>query len=126
MKIASTRDEQLLNLRLAVQTDPDRTPLPLEQFEHQTLRPLLKWNHDWLLRLFKVHTPKQEIPTDSVLRNRFIATLFQQDHVLRNRLIGGITAQFTSTEWSYYITEAAEINRRISSLAIKRIQDTLL
>jgi len=48
-----TRNETLINLRPEIKFDTSKTSLDAETFQNQTLRPILKWQHDIIIQFLK-------------------------------------------------------------------------
>ena len=55
------RDNQLLLLRPAITIDLDKQSLDIENFQNQTLRPILKFQNELILDLVLNHINKNEI-----------------------------------------------------------------
>ena len=99
---------------------------PAEQFQNQTLRPVIKLQNELLLTIFRHYLQKRRIPFSSLPRDdrqRQIAHSLQQDNRLRGLLFGMIIGQFTPQEMETYLTMEGEINRRVTSLLTMRLHD---
>ncbi|MFD0797510.1 glyoxalase [Maribacter chungangensis] len=99
-----------------------------ERFQNQTLRPILKLQNDLLIASFqnyivkgknKFHELKKEARLD------YISNALKKDLKYRNTVKGMILGQFTLEEYSAYSADASAFNKRITSMAIKRLQDQL-
>jgi len=56
------RSESITALRSEIQTDEERSPLPLEQFQNDTLRPILKFQNDIYVAFVKSYLENVEVP----------------------------------------------------------------
>lgn len=113
-----------LALRPAVATQP--TDQPAEAFQNDTLRPILKMQHELLLELFRHYLVKRKVDWNNLARNRRFAKakeLISRDNRLRGLLFGTAIGQFTSPEMDYYLANESECNRRLTSLLTDRLLD---
>lgn len=99
-----------------------------ERFQNQTLRPILKLQNDLLLASFQNYIIRgknrfHELKKDA--RLDYIANAVQKDIKFRNNVKGMILGQFTIEEYEDYSVNASALNKRIMSMAIKRLQDQL-
>lgn len=99
-----------------------------EHFQNKTLRPILKFQNDLLLASFqnyiikaknRFHELKKEARAD------YIANAVQKDIKYRNSLKGMILGQFTLEEYESYRKDASAMNKRMMSMAVKRLQDQM-
>lgn len=117
------RSEHLLALRSEIKLDIERNSLELEQFQNQCLRPILKFQNDALLAVFKSQTI--EIPKSAKERENFVRHRLQKDTITRNILIGMILGQMTLEELAFYSLNKNELSRRIVTLLTQRILGNL-
>jgi len=99
-----------------------------ELFQNKTLRPILKLQNDLLLVSFQRYIVRgknrfHELKKDA--RLNYIANAIQKDVKYRNSLKGMILGQFTLEEYQLYSANSSALNKRIMSMAIKRLQDQL-
>lgn len=99
-----------------------------EKFQNQTLRPVIKLQHDLLIHIFKQHATSRK----QILKNLsdqklmlFIHNVMQKDLQFKALIIGLIVGHFTVDEYTEYKAFSSEINRRIFSIVTQRIQDSL-
>lgn len=122
------RDQQLLIIRPKLNLS-DSKSTDMEAFQNNTLRPLLKLQHDctWQLLLnakhFKSKIAKVDLKNTMLLHNT-IKTYLSSDTILRYKIIGTIIAMMTQTELEFYFENEAEVNKRLISMQIKRYTDT--
>jgi len=99
-----------------------------ERFQNQTLRPILKLQNDLLLVSFQNYIVKaknrfHELTKEA--RLNYIENAIQKDGKYRNTLKGMIMGQFTLEEYEAYSTNSSALNKRIMSMAVKRLQDQM-
>jgi hypothetical protein len=96
-----------------------------EQFQNQTLRPVLKALNDLILAYYRHHLPKRKVAFDRFSpedKLAYIERSVREDTRLRLMLIGMVVGQFSPEEWAIFMAEEAELTRRISNLLIGRLQ----
>ena len=120
------KEENLLALRPDITTEP--TDNPPEQFQNQVLRPILKFQHERIVAIFRHHILKRKVNLDGMApddQKSYVEKAFQKDIALRNQLVGVILGLLTEEEWGTFIESERELSRRMHSLLIQRIQSTL-
>ena len=100
----------------------------LELFQNQTLRPVIKMQHDLLIASFNAYKAKRKIDfsslTDQKKRSKTKA-VFVKDINYKNLTLGFIIGAFSLEEFAYYSLNASELNKRIIQIVIQRVQDSL-
>lgn len=100
----------------------------LELFQNQTLRPVIKMQHDLLIASFNTYKAKRKIDfsslTDQKKRSNTKA-VFVKDINYKNLTLGFIIGAFSLEEFAYYSLNASELNKRIIQIVIQRVQDSL-
>jgi hypothetical protein len=124
-KIIELRPE-LPNVTLPIIEDSNSI-LSIEVFQNQTLRPILKLQHDLLIAIFKHQIMVRKnafynLPEKS--RSEYISHTLKNDLKFKNRLIGVIIGHFTLEEYSFFENNEAELTRRITDLLIQRLIST--
>ena len=119
------RSEQISALRTEIPTDAERSPLPLEQFQNSSLRPILKFQNDLFLAYFKSQLNGAEIPDFKMEIEQFVKLRLQKDMTIRNTLIGMVLALLTEGELQYFIEHKNEMNKRIVDMLSQRIAEQL-
>lgn len=97
-----------------------------EQFQNTCLRPILKLQNDLLIALFKNYIVSRKGKFHQVndsAKLTYISDNIKKDLKFKNLLIGVIIGHFTLEEYELYQSNPQELNRRISSMLIKRLQD---
>ncbi|MBK8555827.1 MAG: glyoxalase [Lewinellaceae bacterium] len=117
-------DQQLLLLRPELQL-PARQSGPEEQFQNQTLRPILKMQHTLLARMFFAQILQHKsifFQLSAPARQEWIANNLRSNTRLRQLLAGAIIGHFTLEEYHLFETNQAENMRRLTSLLTQRLQ----
>ena len=120
-----TRTHQLMALRPIVKIDTSKSSLHLEEFQNNTLRPILKFQNEIILALVNNSFGKVILPKSAIEKNLFIENYIQKNHILKNQLIGLTIALFTEFEVAFYLDHQSDINKRINQLIIKRVCDQI-
>ncbi len=121
-------DELRLSIRpkLNLAVEPITT---LEKFQNLTLRPILKFQNDLLIQVFKAYCTKRKIKFDNLIAHdqlQYIDKTLKTDMKFRNYCIGCIVGHFTLSEYEAYYQQEAEFNRRIITMMTKRLQSQLV
>lgn len=114
------------SLRPHLLTEP--TDQPAEAFQNDTLRPILKLQHDLLLGVFRHFLVKRKARLQQLSVDRRadkIAELVTRDNRLRGLLFGIIVGQFEADEMDYYLQNEREVNQRLTSLLTQRLLSAL-
>lgn len=101
---------------------------PVEQFQNQTLRPVLKMQNALILQLYRHFLTKRKVPFSGFSlekRQRWIEDSLSQDNRLRGLLLGLVIGQFTEVELVYYLSQESEMNRRIFTMMAQRLQSQM-
>jgi len=101
---------------------------PEEQFQNQTLRPIIKMQHDLLIAYFRHYLiiRKTDFQTFSVQKKlAFIDNSLKTDNRLRSELKGLIIGHFTIEEYQAYLDVQRDVNKRIYTIVGQRWRDSL-
>ena len=120
-----TRSNSLRTLRSVIPTDATRSPLPLEQFQNDVLRPILKFQNDAFVSYFRTHLADAVLPTRTLTLEEFIKSRLQKDLALRNTCIGMTIGLLTAEELPFYFEHKTELNKRIIQMLCQRLIDQL-
>lgn len=120
-----SRDQKIIALR--GETLGTLTPQSSaeEIFQNQTLRPILKFQNDLFIQVFINYAVKQKNVFFDLSPEKklvYIENVLQKDIKLRNLLKGMIIAFFTSEEYSVYIKNSSNLNKRMMNLLIERLR----
>ena len=93
-------------------------------FQNETLRPILKLQHELVISLAQGTTGFDQLQHHFKTEEEYINLIshfISRQAELRHQLIGMIIGHFTLAEWSFYSTHKAEIKKRIVHMAAQRI-----
>lgn len=116
-----------LSIRPEVSTEP-KTESAAEQFQNDTLRPILKMQNDHILELYKHFLVKRKVKFAGMSipqRSQWIADSVRKDNRLRGILLGIVIGQFTKEELVQFIEMESELRRRITNLITQRVQSQM-
>ena len=97
----------------------------VENFQNQTLRPILKLQNDLYATLFEGYASRQKSDYETLSgakKRTFIEQSLQKDMVLKNTFIGITIGLFTIDEIAVYATQSKDYNRRIITMLIERLK----
>lgn len=97
---------------------------PDEKFQNETLRPIMKLQHDLILAVFNHFLIKRKVKLDQLPSNRRfdkIKEMVTRDHRLRDLLFGLALGQFTTEEMTYYLEHESNVHRRMTNLVVERL-----
>ena len=120
-------NERSAPARPLVTTEPTAVS-PAEQFQNQTIRPILKLLDGSIQMLWQHHWPKRKKPFDRFTDQEKIACIeraVREDTRLRLTLVGMVLGHFTADEWLLFTADEAEITRRIVSMLTQRLQSRM-
>lgn len=101
----------------------------IELFQNQTLRPIIKMQHNLLIGSFKnyIQIRKIDFLSLTVQKKRSkIGAVYLKDINYKNRILGLIMGHFTMAEFQYYCLNSSELNKRILKIVAQRVQDSLV
>ncbi|KQT33083.1 hypothetical protein ASG22_17835 [Chryseobacterium sp. Leaf405] len=99
-----------------------------ENFQNQTLRPILKLQNDLYWELFINYAVRQNADFNSLSatkKSNFIEQSLQKDNVLKNTCIGITIGMFTLSELEIYNSESKVFNKRIITMLIERLKSQI-
>ena len=122
------RDKFLLELRgQAIGTITNQSSAD-EKFQNETLRPILKFQNDLFIEVFRNYAIKQKNAFFSLTPEKkmiYIENAIQRDIKFRNSLKGIIIGMFTISEYKDYIQNSSNINKRMMNLLIERLKSQI-
>jgi hypothetical protein len=116
------RDENLVAMRPAVIFEDVAVAL-VEQFQNNTLRPILKLQNDLILSLFKVHIARLKMSPngrDAAAKHQLVLAAFK-NIALRSELLGLVIGHFTQAEFAHFLIDQEAVRKRIYILMQQRI-----
>ncbi|WMW78862.1 glyoxalase [Flavobacterium sp. 20NA77.7] len=99
--------------------------LPEEKFQNQTLRPILKWQNELLLEVFRNYASKQKgvfFSLSPEKKEAYIENVIQKDIKFRNTIKGIVIGLFSLEEFQDYIKNSSNLNKRMMNLVIERLK----
>lgn len=121
------RSQQLSSIRPNLDLDSTQST-PAEQFQNQTLRPILKFQHELLVAAFRAYIDKRHgvfFQLSAKDRVEWIKHSLQKDQSLRNTLTGMVIGHFSLEEWHSFQANEAEHSRRLIQMLIQRLQSAV-
>jgi hypothetical protein len=118
------REKDIISIRPVLNLLSVEDTTAIESFQNETLRPILKLQHDIVVALFKYHirqrnTPFETLPNAS--REKAIVLILQKELAFRNQLFGIIVGLFTQSELHFYLENEPELSKRLRDLLTQRI-----
>ena len=99
-----------------------------ERFQNQTLRPIIKFQNELVLGVFRNYIRKHKNTYHTLEREgreQYIEKAIQRDIKFRNALKGMIIGQFTLEEYEQYIQNSSALNKRMMNMVIERLKDQM-
>lgn len=96
-----------------------------EKFQNECLRPIIKLQHDLILACFEHYLSQHKIKVvemNTKQKEAFFDTTFQNNARLKTELRSLILGLFTFNEYSYYLKNSTEVNKRVSAMIQQRIR----
>ena len=119
------RDIQILGLRPNLELGGiDKTDMEL--FQNETLRPILKLQHELTLSVLQQHKNYKLDKVKDMTKDQydvFINKYLQTNVDLKNQLLGVVIGLFISEEMDFYALHRKEIHKRIIQMQKKRFVD---
>ena len=95
-----------------------------ERFQNLVLRPIIKFQNDLFIEVFKNYIAKHKsVFDDLTLEKRifYIENAIQRDMKLRNSMKGMIIGHFTVDEYLIYIENSSALNKRMMNIVKERL-----
>jgi hypothetical protein len=99
-----------------------------EQFQNEVLRPILKLQNDLIILSFQNYLSVNKINFNSFTVDKKVTLIensIHKDSKLRDTFKGIIIGLFTSNEYSLYATNSSNINKRIITMLVERLQSQI-
>lgn len=123
-----TKDEALLEIRGESIGAIFETSSIEEKFQNSTLRPILKFQNDLFVEVFRNYATKQKgvfFTLSPEKKMNYIENAIQRDIKFRNSLKGIVIGMFTITEYKEYILNSSNLNKRMMNLLIERLKSQI-
>jgi hypothetical protein len=99
-----------------------------EIFQNKTLRPILKLQNELILLAFESYLDQNKILFNcfsSDKKMKTIESILLNDSQFRNLLKGFVLGLFTIEEYAVYAKNKSELNKRIRTMLVERLQSQL-
>ena len=123
-----SRTEKLINIRPLIGANVNGLSLEIEHFQNKTIRPILKFQNDLLIKVLKQYFLKHKNGFYSLnleKRLAYIDHAILKDIKFRNALKGMIIGHFTIEEYEQYLIHSSALNKRMMALLVQRYQDQI-
>jgi len=123
----TARAERLKQVRPVLDLDPTGAR-PVEQFQHETLRPILKLLNPTILRLIAARLVRYGVgfaAMDREDQRDRLRNLLKEDGRLKRTLLGMVVGHLTEGELDAYLAHKDEVRRRTVSMLLVRAQDQI-
>lgn len=95
-----------------------------ERFQNEVLRPILKFQNDLFVMVFRNHLSKHK--TDfygysAEKKMQYISNVIQKDIKFRNALKGMVIGLFTEADYLEYTAHSSNLNKRMMNTLIERL-----
>ncbi len=115
----------LLQLRPTISSASTEKANTLERFQNETLRPILKFQHDLLRSVMQQNFIKRKnefYKTPEKARATYLEETVRKDLRFRAMLHGIVIGHFTEAEYTTFTENEPELSRRITDLLVQRFQ----
>jgi len=124
------RNDDLLKIRPEIPraTTNDSTSVE-ERFQNLTLRPIIKFQHNLLVEIFKQYIARTKTKFSELSDHQrviFIEQTFNKDTKFKNELKGVILGQMTIEEYLVYAQNTNAFNKRITNMLAQRIKNSIV
>ena len=124
-----TRSNHLLSIRPLIPSAKIYDNMSSEEaFQNKTLRPIIKLQHDLLIAVFKNYIAKHKNVFHELSSQKqldYIENAIHKDMKFRNSVKGMIIGQFTTEEYTLYITNSSALNKRMMSIVKERLVNSI-
>lgn len=99
-----------------------------ESFQNEVLRPILKLQNDIFLASFLNYITKNKIDFHNQTTEKKLSIMdnaIQKDIKFRNALKGMVTGLFTTDEYTVYVKNSSNINKRMMSMLVERLKSQI-
>ena len=99
-----------------------------EKFQNEILRPIIKMQHDLLVKYFSSYLLSKKCRFDSlteIKQQNFIGAAFSKDISFKSEIKGMIIGHFTVVEFVIYSSNKSDFNKRILAMIKQRITSVI-
>ncbi len=122
------RSQTVLELRPILNLKATENQSDIERFQNDTIRPIIKFQHEVILALVFNHKFYEKSVKSSNTPDEYRAALksfLNGQKELRHQLIGLVIGLFDLSEFEAYQLNAPEYQRRIIQIISQRVFDTI-
>ncbi|MGK0317454.1 MAG: hypothetical protein ACI86M_003698 [Saprospiraceae bacterium] len=115
-------------MRPEVETQINSEISPSEAFQNNTLRPILKFQNNLFIYLFRNSKSLAKINFDKKDVNgkkTIITDIMKNDQKLKDQIEASVFSLMTVSELEFYFENRSEIKRRINTMVNERLIDNL-
>ena len=120
----SDRTKNILNIRPELpNVILSETMSKDERFQNETIRPIIKLQHDLLIEVFKNYMAKHKnVFYELSLQKQldYLENAIHKDMKFRNSVKGMVIGQFTVEEYAIYTENSSALNKRIMNIVKER------
>jgi catechol 2,3-dioxygenase-like lactoylglutathione lyase family enzyme len=123
----ASRDDSLRQIRPQLDLDTSQSR-PVERFQNETLRPILKLLNPTILRLVAARLARYGVgfaDMDRPDERDRLRNLIKEDNRLKQTLLGMVVGHLTTSELETYLLHKGEIRRRCVPMILARAQDQI-
>jgi hypothetical protein len=120
------RDQLISQIRPVL--DLQEANSPSEIFQNKTLRPIIKFQNELLLSVFRAYLAKRKdafYKGSDQEKRIYIENAVKKDMKFKHYLEGLISGHFTSLEYEDFLVNEEELTKRMINLVIQRLQSQL-
>lgn len=122
----NNKRSELLSLRPTIPSIKEMVTSSIaEQFQNQSLRPILKFQNDLLIQVFQAYIVQRKkvfYQLSNQKKMDYIEHHIRKDLKFKNRLLGLIIGHFTMEEFDAFLADEKELTKRITNLLVQRLQ----
>jgi hypothetical protein len=126
MNIDKNIDLEKINMRPIIATLTTNETISEEEFfQNNTIRPIIKMQHDLLVLASKAELKALKNVFYNLTREErqnYLDTLFSKNISFRNEVKGLIIGHFTVDEYHYYSSNSTTISKRIIQIVKERVK----
>ena len=103
--------------------------LKFERFQNESIRPIIKMQHDILIIMFQNYLIKKKLDftaLEEVKQKEHINSIVTNDIVFKNLIIGVVIGQFSKIELNFFFKNSVELKKRIIQIIKYRLYDNFI
>ena len=123
------RDNTLTGIRPEVTTEAHYEISSSEAFQNDILRPILKFQNDLIVYLFRNSKPLAKTnfaKKDAIGKKTIITDILKNDMKIKDQVEASCFSLMTFSELGFYFENRSEMKRRINTMVIERLIDNLI